>query len=132
MAWARQSEKHGRTQHIITSYRQAPTLNTDVKEVKVVVQLILKMSPNNIQIIPFCAHLPSQSPGEYFGVVGTITLRGQSAVVWLGWGDIEACEDESEQQSEERNVDKVVRIGSGEYLLSFISIRDKSTTPMKS
>ena len=90
------------------------------------------MAPNNIQIIPFCAPLPSQSPGECFGVVGTITLRGQSAVVWLGWGDIEACEDESEQQSEERNVDEVVRIGSGEYLLSFISIRDKSTTPMKS
>jgi hypothetical protein len=49
MAWTRQSEKHGRTQHIITSYRQAPTLNTDVKEVKVVVQLILKMAPNNIK-----------------------------------------------------------------------------------
>jgi hypothetical protein len=103
-----------------------------MKEVKVVVQLILKMAPNNIQIIPFCAPLPSQSPGECFGVVGTITLCGQSAVVWLGCCDIKACEDESEQQSEERNVYEVVRIGSGEYLLSFISIRDKSTTPMKS
>ena len=40
------------------------------------------------RIIPFCVPL---SPGESsgVGVVGTITLRGQSAIVWLGWGAVE-------------------------------------------
>mmetsp|Transcript_59448 Transcript_59448/g.126390 ORF Transcript_59448/g.126390 Transcript_59448/m.126390 type:complete len:221 (+) Transcript_59448:48-710(+) len=59
----------------------------------------------SVKIIPFCAVLPSSSsfldedvvapaPSRHvdsgFGIVGTITLRGRSAVVWFGWGSIEA------------------------------------------
>lgn len=67
--------------------------------------------PNSIQVIPFCAPLP-QSEG--IGVVGTITLRGQSAVIWFGWGDIEPCEND-ETLSMGRAVDEVVRVGKGVF-----------------
>ena len=65
---------------------------------------------NSVKIIPFCISLPSSSSlvvaavddsaTSGFGIVGTITLRGQSAVVWFGWGAIEpgeaeCCIDES-------------------------------------
>ena len=67
--------------------------------------------PNSIQVIPFCAPLP-QSEG--IGVVGTITLRGQSAVIWFGWGDIEPCEND-ETLTMDRAVDEVVRVGNGVF-----------------
>lgn len=44
--------------------------------------------------------------------MGTITLRGQSAVIWFGWGDIEPCEND-ETLSRDRAVDEVVRVGNG-------------------
>ena len=70
---------------------------------------------NSVKIIPFCVSLPSSSSlvaaavddsatpsidSSGFGIVGTITLRGQSAVIWFGWGAIEpgeaeCCIDES-------------------------------------
>ena len=63
---------------------------------------------NSVKIIPFCISLPSSSSlvvstvddselssvDSGFGIVGTITLRGQSAVVWFGWGAIEPGEAE--------------------------------------
>jgi hypothetical protein len=60
---------------------------------------------DTIQVIPFCVPLTRRgadaagggglgaeiSSGESngVGVVGTITLRGQSAIVWFGWGTVE-------------------------------------------
>ncbi len=69
----------------------------------------------NVKIIPFCIPLPSsssfRSPDHVdtssspssteetgFGIVGTITLRGRSAVVWFGWGEIEAVGGGGEEQ----------------------------------
>ena len=69
----------------------------------------------SVKIILFCISLPSSSSlvvvavddsatlssvDSGFGIVGTITLRGQSAVVWFGWGatepgEAECCIDES-------------------------------------
>lgn len=71
---------------------------------------------NNIQVIPFCAPLP-QSDGS--GVIGTITLRGQSAIIWFGWGDIEPCEHD-ETLVKERGVGEVARVGNGEFLFLVI------------
>jgi hypothetical protein len=64
---------------------------------------------NHIEIIPFCAPLPSS---EGTGVVGTITLRGQSAIIWFGWGEIEPCEND-ETIIKDRGSDLVVRVGNG-------------------
>ncbi|KAL9179915.1 hypothetical protein ACHAXT_007885 [Thalassiosira profunda] len=57
-------------------------------------------SDASVKIIPFCVPLssslagaaaapssPAADPGV--GLVGTVTLRGQSAVVWFGWGALE-------------------------------------------
>ena len=48
----------------------------------------------DVRVIPFCVPLPSPGAaaagGPAEGVVGTITLRGPSAVVWFGWGAVEA------------------------------------------
>jgi len=82
-------------------------------------------TPDHVHIIPFCAHLPSQngnasqSSDETFGVVGTITLRGQSAVVWFGWGDIEITTDE-EPLTKERCADELASVGSGELVMTDI------------
>ena len=65
---------------------------------------------NHIEIIPFCTPLPS---GGSTGVVGTITLRGPSAIVWFGWGDMEPC-DNDETCVKERAIDEDVTVGSGE------------------
>lgn len=69
------------------------------------------MPNNNIQVIPFCAPLPQ---GEGTGVVGTITLRGQSAIIWFGWGEIETCENDA-TMIVERSVGEVAHIGDGEF-----------------
>jgi hypothetical protein len=67
---------------------------------------------DNVKILPFCVPLPSSSsflspdhvdassPSSTVetGIVGTITLRGRSAVVWLGWGAIEAVGGGGEEQ----------------------------------
>lgn len=71
------------------------------------------MSHNNIQVIPFCAPLPQ---GEGTGVVGTITLRGKSAIIWFGWGEIEPCENDA-TIVKERSVGEVVQVGDGEFRL---------------
>jgi len=83
------------------------------------------LSDNNVKIIPFCIPLPSASSliasaiGEEedtndnattsYGIVGTITLRGKSAVVWFGWGDIEPG-DSIDVVTEK---DGVVSVGNG-------------------
>ncbi len=53
----------------------------------------------DVRIIPSCVPLDaaddnnivgrSSSTSSSFRIVGTITLRGRSAVVWFGWGGIE-------------------------------------------
>ena len=87
------------------------------------------LSGDNVKIIPFCIPLPSASSliasaiGEEedtndnaasssYGIVGTITLRGKSAVVWFGWGDIEPG-DSNDAVTEK---DGVVSVGNGAYL----------------
>ena len=54
---------------------------------------------DDIRIIPLCVPLDaaddnniaggSSSTSSSFRIVGTVTLRGRSAVVWFGWGGIE-------------------------------------------
>ena len=54
---------------------------------------------NDVRIIPLCVPLDaaddnniaggSSSTSSLFRIVGTVTLRGRSAVVWFGWGGIE-------------------------------------------
>lgn len=56
-------------------------------------------SPRNkmeeaIRILPFCVPLKALGEANEVGVVGTITLRGESAIVWFGWGAIERSEDD--------------------------------------
>jgi len=60
---------------------------------------------NSVKIIPFCVPLSNRDSG----VVGTITLRGQSAIVWFGWGDIEA----GEATSAVKEVNGVLSVGNG-------------------
>lgn len=84
-------------------------------------------SDDNVQIIPFCLPLPLHSSpsspidasasGEIssFGVVGTITIRGHSAVVWFGWGTIEACDDGGSNSISRSNIENgMISIGCGE------------------
>lgn len=48
------------------------------------------MIDDDVKIIPFCVPFSSiDDVDSAFGIVGTITLRGRSAVVWFGWGAIE-------------------------------------------
>ena len=56
---------------------------------------------DGVRIIPFCVPLDadaaddnniaggSSSTSLSFRIIGTVTLCGQSAVVWFGWGGIE-------------------------------------------
>ena len=54
---------------------------------------------DDVRIIPLCDPLDaaddnniaggSSSTSSSFRIVGTVTLRGRSAVVWFGWGGIE-------------------------------------------
>jgi len=90
------------------------------------------ISDNNVKIIPFCIPLPSASSliasavGEEedtndnatssYGIVGTITLRGKSAVVWFGWGDIEP--GNSIDVVTEK--DGVFSVGNGTYISSLV------------
>ena len=92
------------------------------------------LSNNNVKIIPFCIPLPSASSliatamGEEedtndnaaasYGIVGTITLRGKSAIVWFGWGDIESG-DSNDIVTEK---DGVVSVGNGTYLVATIDL----------
>ena len=56
------------------------------------------MAENSVKVIPFCVTLPPiLSPDPSLGVVGTVTLRGKSAVVWFGWGAVEPCDGGEEQ-----------------------------------
>mmetsp|Transcript_17918 Transcript_17918/g.32398 ORF Transcript_17918/g.32398 Transcript_17918/m.32398 type:complete len:208 (+) Transcript_17918:6491-7114(+) len=90
---------------------------------------------NNVKIIPFCVPLPSSSSfttGEAapshnvdsgFGIVGTITLRGQSAVVWFGWGAIEAAGEEGGSSVAKRETNNgVVSVGSGKPPMGSLSL----------
>jgi hypothetical protein len=54
---------------------------------------------DDVRIIPLCVPLDaadnnniegaSSSTSSLFRIIGTVTLRGRSAVVWFGWGGIE-------------------------------------------
>ena len=57
-------------------------------------------------------NVPSSSS---YGIVGTITLRGKSAVVWFGWGDIEPGGSSDIVTEKE---DGVVSVGNGAYISS--------------
>ena len=72
------------------------------------------LQTDGVQIIPFCAPLPSAN-GEKssLGVVGTLTLRGQSAVVWFGWGTIEACDEGASNASRINAQNGVISVGHG-------------------
>ena len=73
------------------------------------------MEPN-VKIIPFCVPLPSASSlvgddaNVDSGIVGTITLRGQSAVIWFGYGSIEEGKGSSIVNEGE---DGLVSVGNG-------------------
>mmetsp|Transcript_20084 Transcript_20084/g.41470 ORF Transcript_20084/g.41470 Transcript_20084/m.41470 type:complete len:212 (+) Transcript_20084:94-729(+) len=92
-------------------------------------------SDDNVQIIPFCVPLPLHSSpsspidasasGEIssFGVVGTITIRGHSAVVWFGWGTIEACDDRgSNYISRWNNENGIISVGCGKPPMGPIAV----------
>ena len=80
---------------------------------------------NGVKIIPFCVPLTTSSSFEAddavvhaqshvdsgFGIVGTITLRGRSAVVWFGWGAIEAGEGEAVVNE----TDGLISVGNGAW-----------------
>ena len=84
-------------------------------------------SDDNVNIISFCIPLPSaasliasaigeedtndNAASSSYGIVGTITLRGKSAVVWFGWGDIEPG-NSSDIVTEK---DGIVSVGNGKY-----------------
>lgn len=75
---------------------------------------------NSTRIIPFCVPL---SPGESggVGVVGTVTLRGQSAIVWFGWGSVERrveeiCDDTNNES------DNTVTVGTGRPPMGSLSL----------
>lgn len=99
------------------------------------------MASSNVKIIPFCVPLPSSSSlsdpnnansagstatDSGFGIVGTITLRGQSAVVWFGWGAIDSIKEDDinvdDDNGSGRRMDGVVSVGHGEcfYILRSI------------
>ena len=69
---------------------------------------------DSTRIIPFCVPL---SPGEAsggVGVVGTITLRGKSAIVWFGWGAVERREEEEDcDQNTQSDKSTVAVVGTG-------------------
>jgi len=46
---------------------------------------------DDVKFIPFCVPLPSI---DDIGIVGMITIRSSSAVIWFGWGAIEAVGEE--------------------------------------
>ncbi|KAL7549890.1 hypothetical protein ACHAWF_013140 [Thalassiosira exigua] len=76
---------------------------------------------SNVKVIPFCVPLPSSSSLEAgdqqaavdpdFGVVGTVTLRGPSAVVWFGWGALEEGEGSDAAVAEDEH--GRVSVGTG-------------------
>jgi len=107
---------------------------------------------NNVEIIPFCVTLPSSTsfldghdalapvsltshvdPG--FGIVGTITLRGQSAIVWFGWGTIETttttCDDKSttnntttavDNNNNDEKTNRITYVGTGKPPMGSLSL----------
>lgn len=86
------------------------------------------MAASDVRIIPFCVPLSSSSPfgvdGAFtspppaadsgFGVVGTITLRGRSAVVWFGWGSIE--EENVGGATDAGETGETSHVGNGAYV----------------
>jgi hypothetical protein len=91
-----------------------------------------------VKVIPFCVPLPSSSsflptvlaetnssnigngsPVETgFGIVGTITLRGRSAVVWFGWGEIETVVDGGDDECDflAKDANGISSVGNGEVI----------------
>lgn len=55
------------------------------------------------------------------GVVGTITLRGQSAIVWFGWGAVEQIREE-EGGDDNITSDSTVAIGTGRPPMGSLSL----------
>jgi hypothetical protein len=76
----------------------------------------------SIQIIPFCVPLTQRSSsGESsgVGVVGTITLRGHSAIVWFGWGAVEQTEENGDDIIESHGT---IAIGTGRPPMGSLSL----------
>ena len=91
-----------------------------------------------VKVIPFCVPLPSSSsflptvlaetnssnigngsPVETgFGIVGTITLRSRSAVVWFGWGEIETVVDGGDDECDflAKDANGISSVGNGEVI----------------
>jgi hypothetical protein len=82
----------------------------------------------SIRIIPFC--VPLTSSGEGVGVVGTITLRGQSAIVWFGWGAVERIEDGGDNDDNGRS-DSTVAVGTGRPPMGSLSLSMPPSTTRK-
>jgi hypothetical protein len=76
----------------------------------------------SIRMIPFCVPLTPSGSGESSGagVVGTITLRGQSAIVWFGWGAVEQREEEGGDDN--ITSDSTVATGTGRPPMGSLSL----------
>ena len=129
-ATAHPANKLNTTQHHIIK-SQIPTIST-----------MAAVADDNVKIIPFCAPLPSSSSlltadhadesltsssnggsvNSGFGIVGTITLRGRSAVVWFGWGEIESVGSEEERDFVVKDNNGVSSVGNGEILFLLVNI----------
>lgn len=78
---------------------------------------------DSTRIIPFCVPL---SPGESsgVGVVGTVTLRGQSAIVWFGWGAVErrVMEEDNYEDTNNESNNSTVTVGTGRPPMGSLSL----------
>ena len=94
---------------------------------------------DTIQVIPFCVPLTRRgaddagggsgaviSSGEEssgVGVVGTITLRGQSAIVWFGWGTVERKDNDKSD-----NNSRISSVGTGRPPMGSLSLSMPAST----
>jgi hypothetical protein len=58
---------------------------------------------DDVKFIPFCVPLSSI---DDIGIVGIITIRSSSAVIWFGWGAIEAVGEEDVVNNDSCSVGK--------------------------
>jgi hypothetical protein len=94
---------------------------------------------DTIQVMPFCVPLTRRgadaagggglgaeiSSGESncVGVVGTITLRGQSAIVWFGWGTVERKDNDKSD-----NNSSISSVGTGRPPMGSLSLSMPAST----
>lgn len=124
----------------IYDYLPLPNISTTTSDAECRMPTMGAVNDDYVKVIPFCVPLPSSSsflptvlaesnssnigngsPGETgFGIVGTITLRGRSAVVWFGWGEIETVvvdggDDECDFLAKDAN--GISSVGNGEVII---------------